>query len=182
MTATVHIHSDLVEACKKGNRQAQFELYRLYSKALFNVSLRLLNNREDAEDVLQSAFAHIFNKLDTYRFESSIGTWMKKIVVNHSLNFLRSKRMEWEELKETFHQMPEEVAVDDKQLNINAIRAALSKLPEGYRVVFSLYAMEGYDHEEIAEVLNISVATSKSQYCRARAKLKEMITVEEVLN
>jgi RNA polymerase sigma factor (sigma-70 family) len=172
-------HREIVERCKKGERQAQFELYRLYSQAMYNVCLRMLRSEADAEDVLQNAFIDVFSHLGTFRFESSIGAWIKRIVVNNCINFLKKRRLALTELNENLAGKADEVdEPTEYPLSADAVRNAIQLLPDGYRVVFSLYLLEGYDHQEIGEILGISEATSKSQYSRARKKLKEILHVE----
>ncbi len=168
-------HREIVEACMQGQRHAQFELYKLYSKAMYNICTRMLNSVEDAEDVLQQSFTDVFTKLHYFRFDSSIGAWIKRIVVNNCINFLKKKKLQLVELQHERYVEKTDTKASQPVLNIQLIQQALSKLSDGYRVVFSLYAMEGYDHKEIAEILDISVSTSKSQYSRAKAKLKELI-------
>jgi RNA polymerase sigma factor (sigma-70 family) len=171
-------HFNLVEACKRGDRKAQFDLYRLYSKAMFNICARMLNSVENAEDVLQLSFVDVFTKLDSFRFESSIGAWIKRIVINNCINALKKKKLEFVELSDNLqHNLENGKTTDSAEpaLNVEVIHRAIAQLPEGYRVVFSLYALEGYDHEEIGEILSISEATSKSQYSRAKAKLRDML-------
>ncbi len=169
-------HYDIVEACKRGDRKAQFELYKLYSKAMYNICLRMLNSAENAEDALQNAFVDVFTKLDSFRFESTIGAWIKRIVINNCINSLKKRRMDFLELTENA-QLPNEAtpSVSEAVLNVSAIQNAIQQLSDGYRTVFNLYALEGYDHEEIGEILGISEATSKSQYSRAKAKLREVL-------
>lgn len=172
-------HRDIVEACKQKNRQAQFELYRLYSKAMHNICLRMLNNELDAEDLLQNSFIDVFSKIDTFRYQSSIGAWIKRIVVNNCINFLKKRKLKFEELNDRFSERTSNDEKEDGQrLSIGAINNAMTKLPDGYRVVFTLYMFEGYDHKEIAEILNVSEATSKSQYSRAKKKLKILLQSE----
>ena len=169
-------HRDLVERCREGRRDAQFELYRLYSRAMYNTALRMVQNPHDAEDLLQSVFIEVFSKLDSFRYESSVGAWIKRITVNKCINFLKSRRLALTELT-PFNDRAEEQAPDPEPLySVERIQRAIGELPDGYRVVFSLYAVEGYDHEEIAQVLGITEATSKSQYSRAKAKLRDMLT------
>ena len=171
-------HRELVEKCKRGDRQAQFELYRLYSKAMYNVCLRMLRDESDAEDVLQNAFIDIFTKLSSSKFESSIGAWIKKVVVNNCINFLKKRRLQFTEIEEKHgHIISEEETPGDEYfgMNVESVKKALNSLPDGYRVVFSLYLLEGYDHQEIGEILGISEATSKSQYSRAKQKLKDLL-------
>ncbi len=172
-----HTHRDIVEACKKGNRQAQFELYRLYSKAMYNICLRMVRNEVDAEDLLQNSFVTVFSKLDSFRYQSAIGAWIKRITINNCINFLKKRKLQLEELTENIKSVQEtQEDVDSSVLSVNSINKAIFNLPDGYRVVFSLYAMEGYDHKEIAQILEITEATSKSQYSRAKKRLKEMLT------
>ncbi|MEN9609702.1 MAG: hypothetical protein RLZZ628_516 [Bacteroidota bacterium] len=173
----VNRHDDIVRACQQNDRKAQFELYRLYARAMYNVCFRMTNSAETAEDALQNAFTDVFRKIDSFRFESTIGAWIKRIVVNHCINELKKRRLFFESLDDRLHASPilEESPLPESYLNVTAIQNAVAQLPEGYRVVFTLYAMEGYDHEEIASILNISEATSKSQYSRAKAKLRDVL-------
>jgi RNA polymerase sigma factor (sigma-70 family) len=172
-------HKTLVESCQRGNRKAQFELYRLYSKAMYNVCLRMVKNELDAEDILQNAFMDIFSKMGTFRFESSIGVWIKRIVINHSINFLKQRRLTFETFDDKYQDSISDAADSEDYsniaLNVEQVKKALYNLPDGYRVVFSLYLMEGYDHQEIAEILGINEATSKSQYSRAKHRIREIL-------
>ncbi len=171
-------HRDIIEKCKQGNREAQFELYRLYARQMYNVCLRMVKREVDAEDLLQNSFIDIFTKLDTFKYQSSIGAWIKKIVINNCINFLKRKRMLIQELDENYGHdghLREERDDQDTALSIQLIQKAMLELPNGYRVVFSLYAFEGYDHKEIAHILGISEATSKSQYSRAKQKIRSII-------
>lgn len=174
MDATI-THRDLIERCREGRRDAQFELYRLYARAMYNTALRMVQNSHDAEDLLQSVFIEVFAKLDSFRYESSIGAWIKRITINKCINFLKSRRIAFQEL--TPNSDRAEAADQDYEpaVPIDRIVKAIHQLPDGYRVVFSLYAVEGYDHEEIAHILGVTEATSKSQYSRAKAKLREML-------
>jgi RNA polymerase sigma factor (sigma-70 family) len=168
-------HRDLIEKCREGHRDAQFELYRLYSKAMYNTALRMVQNVHDAEDLLQAVFIEVFTKLDSFRYESSIGAWIKRITINKCINFLKSKKTTFQELTNQYDRPEEPDASPEMPYSVNSIVKAINQLPDGYRVVFSLYAVEGYDHEEIAQVLGVTEATSKSQYSRAKAKLREML-------
>ena len=154
-------HSALVTACKRGDQKAQFEIYRLYSKAMYNTTLRIVGDPDDAEDVMQEAFLKAFMKLRTYRGEVSFGAWLKKIVVNKSLDFLRLKRdqISLEELGEMEQVPGDEPEVIDTEYSAEAIREAVYALPEGYRIVLSLILLEGYDHEEVSGILRISNAS-----------------------
>lgn len=174
-------HRDIVEDCMKGNRKAQFELYRLYSQAMYNVCLRMVNNSLDAEDLLQQSFIDVYSKMESFRFESTIGAWIKRIVVNNCINFLKKRKLKIETLDDRFHHVADCGPVNESQLNVQAINGAISNLPDGYRVVFSLYMMEGYDHKEIGEILDITEATSKSQFSRARKKLRELLEGQQLV-
>lgn len=176
-------HRDIVEQCKKGNRQAQFELYRLYSKAMHNICLRIVNSEMDAEDLLQNSFVDVFTKLHTFRYQSSVGAWIKRIVVNNCINHLKKNRMFFEELDDRhseFGTTPEHET--EQAFNVQQVKRAMNGLPDGYRVVFSLYLFEGYDHKEIASILDITEATSKSQYSRAKKKLRDILRGELTSN
>ena len=174
-------HREIIEDCKRGSRQAQFELYRLYSRAMYNICLRMVRNELDAEDLLQNSFVDVFTKLDSFRYQSSVGAWIKRIVVNNCINFIKKRRLKIEELDDKFHGAEKEEKEDEMQLDVNTMNRALMQLPNGYRVVFSLYLMEGYDHKEIAGILNITEATSKSQYSRAKKKLRELLGSEALM-
>ncbi|MEL6717907.1 MAG: sigma-70 family RNA polymerase sigma factor [Bacteroidota bacterium] len=167
-------HIDIVEGCRKGDRRSQFKLYKLYSKAMYNVCLRMVKNEVDAEDLLQSSFVDVFKRIHTFRAEASVGAWIKRIVINNCINFLKKRRLYFQELEDR-HAQVAEIEVGESKVNVKAINEAIMQLSDGYRVVFSLYAMEGYDHKEIGQILNISEATSKSQYSRAKQKLKVLL-------
>ena len=175
-----NIHQDLIERCKKQDQTAQFEIYKLYYKSMYNTSLRIVNIPAEAEDIMQEAFLTAFTKIETYRGEVSFGAWLKKIVVNKSIDFKRSQKLIFEEIDEKFKE--EEDGKDeffDKTDNLNLqiirIKQAISQLADGYRIVLSLYLIEGYDHEEIGQILNISKSSSRSQLTRAKKKLIELL-------
>jgi len=170
-------HQKLVEACKKGDRKAQFELYRLYNSAMYNTTLRIVRDPDDAEDVMQEAFLKAFLKIESYRGEVSFGAWLKRIVVNKSLDFLRLRRerISLEDLGE-FEEIPEEGPEFIRvAFTADEIREAIYELSNGYRIVLSLILLEGYDHEEVSEILHISNATSRTQYHRAKKRLVELL-------
>jgi RNA polymerase sigma factor (sigma-70 family) len=164
--------SRLVELCRKGNSKAQYELYRLYSKAMYNTSLRIVGNREEAEDVLQESFLDGFMKIDYFRGDSTFGAWLKSIVVNKSISKIRNQKLQWEELGELETEEVEEF--DDSEETIAVIKHLIQDLPTGYRLVLNLYLFEGYDHKEIAEITGISEVTSRTQYIRAKQRLIEL--------
>jgi RNA polymerase sigma-70 factor (ECF subfamily) len=173
------LHRDLVEACKRGDQKAQFEFYRLYQQAMFNTVLRIVGDPDDAEDVMQEAFLKAFLKLRTYRGEVSVGAWLKRIVINKALDFLRlrKERLSLEDVGEIEGEGAAEAAEEslDPSTTAEEIKEAIHSLPEGYRIVLSLILLEGYDHEEVSGILKISNATSRTQYHRARKKLMALL-------
>ena len=171
------IHREIVELSKAGSRMAQHQLYKLYSKAMFNICYRMLNSIEEAEDLLQESFTDAFSKLESFRFESSFGAWLKRIVVNRCINHIKKKKAELvytETIPESPHQ-EREADEEENQMNVKKIQKAMEMLPDGYRIIFSLYLIEGYDHAEIADIMGISESTSKSQFSRAKQKVKELV-------
>lgn len=179
------IHRDIIEACKEGSQKAHYKLYQLYSKAMFNICFRMMNTREEAEDMLQESFSEAFLQLDKFRYESSFGAWLKRIVINKCINALKKRRAELVLVDEFYKFDVEEETSNNQtelQLSVKKIHNAMTKLADGYRVIFSLYLLEGYDHSEIGEILGISESTSKSQYMRAKRKLKEILLETETEN
>jgi RNA polymerase sigma factor (sigma-70 family) len=171
-------HYNLVVECKKGSKKACYELYRLYAKAMLNVAFRIVGNVAEAEDVLQEAFLDAFGKLKDFRKDTTFGLWLKQIVVNRSINLLRKRKLEFMELEgEQLENIPDESFEDDEDIKYQAARVneAIKELPEGYRLVISLYLLEGYDHEEIAQILNINENTSRTQFLRAKRKVVEIL-------
>ncbi len=171
-------HYHLVVACKQGSKKACYDLYRLYSKAMLNVAFRIVGDIGDAEDVLQEAFVDAFSKLKDFRQETTFGLWLKQIVINRSVNLLRKRKVEWVSLDDGgVDNLSEEEVDDDEdtQYKVQLIKEAMNELPDGYRVVLSLYLLEGYDHEEISQVLGITENTSRTQFLRAKRKLCEIL-------
>ena len=149
---------------------------------MLNVCLRVLNHNAEAEDVLQEAFLDAFTHLHTFRGQSTFGAWLKQIVVNKAINQLRQRRLQLVNIEDQ-HFDSEEIDLADSEpfdeesleLDVERVKRGLNQLPEGYRVVLSLYLFEGYDHEEIGEILNISESTSRTQYMRGKKKLLEIM-------
>ncbi len=171
-------HLDLVERCKQGDTLSFKKLYELYSKAMFNTGYRILNNIADAEDVLQESFTDAFRHIHSFENRSSFGSWLKQIVVNKSINTLRKKKMDLIDIEKTgVAEMPEENTIDEKEIQwkVEQVRRGIQQLPDGYRTVLSLYLLEGYDHEEIAEILQVAESTTRTQYMRAKQKLLSIL-------
>lgn len=169
----------MIDQCIKGDQNAQFKVYRLYFKSLYNVSLRIVNDEGEAEDIMQESFLKAFRKIDTYRGEVSFGAWLKKIVVNRSLDYLKKRRVKFEEISTgTFY-----ISDDSEpyaEVDVEHIKKAIRSLPDNYRTILSLHLIEGYDHEEICQILGISNAASRTQYSRAKSKLRELLKGKEI--
>ncbi len=149
---------------------------------MYNLSLMILKNEYDAEDVMQEAFLSAFKNINSYKGEVSFGAWLKRIVVNKSLDYLKQKKVDIFPINENQIHLPD---VDDTvdtnvPLQVEKVKNAISKLPSGYRIIISLYLIEGYDHEEIASILNISAGTSRSQFLRAKKRLITIINNEKI--
>lgn len=172
---TLHIHADIIEKCRRGDREAHYQLYRLYSRSMYNVGYRIVNNEEEAEDVLQEAFISAFRSLNHYRGDATFGSWLKRIVVNKAINVLKRRKAERLPEDDRFDVPEREEAAEEFQFTVDQVRDAVAKLPDGYRSVLSLYLLEGYDHAEIAEILGISESTSKSQFNRSKKKLRDIL-------
>ncbi len=140
--------------------------------------MRILNNEDEAADVLQEAFIDAFGRIGDFRQETTFGLWMKQIVINKSISQLRKRRMELIPIDDTdVEAIPDEEMPDNEEmeLQVRQVRAAIQQLPDGYRVVLTLYLLEGYDHEEISHILRISENTSRTQFMRARRKLADIL-------
>lgn len=167
----------LIKACRKGNQIAQRQLYDQFAQPMFNICMCMVKTREEAEDILQESFIQAFSQLKRFRGESSFGTWLKRIVINKSINALKKRKVNFEFI-DSMHILdkPEDIHEEqENMLNVKHIKKAMDQLPDGYRTIFSLYLLEGYDHTEIAGILNISESTSRSQYKRAKQKVKTFL-------
>lgn len=145
---------------------------------MLNVAFRIVNNLDEAEDVLQEAFVDAFSKIKDFRQDTTFGLWLKQIVVNRSINYLRKRKMDLVALNdEQLDTIAEEEQNDleESEFKVAQIKMAMQQIPEGYRVVLSLYLFEGYDHEEIGQILKISENTSRTQFLRAKRKLVEVL-------
>lgn len=176
----INAHHDLIDRCRQGDRQSYYQVYKLYSRSMYNTAYRIVHNEDEAQDILQEAFISAFHNLDTYRGDSAFGAWLKRIVINKALTQVSKKKMErfpdddcWdvkeEEAEDVFEDFP---------FTVEKVRAAIEALPDGYRTVLSLYLLEGYDHSEIAEIVGITESTSKSQFNRSKKKLREILETD----
>ncbi|MBZ9730447.1 sigma-70 family RNA polymerase sigma factor [Salegentibacter sp. JZCK2] len=169
---------ELIHQCKKQDIRAQEKLYRLYSGKLFGLCLKYSNNYQQAEDNLQDGFITIFKKINQYEDKGSFEGWMKRIVINTTLQKHRKEKY-FEIINENLLEDPE-IEIDDEEITTDFLLKSIQDLPERYRQIFNLYALDGFSHKEIAEMLNISVGSSKSNLARARQILKSKI--ENYLN
>ncbi len=183
MELTGNIQKSLIEACIRGDERQKYKLYQLYAKAMFNVCYRMMNNREEAEDMLLEAFTQAFQKLGSFRFESSFGAWLKRIVINTCINAKNKRKVDlqlMDEMKQVESAEEEDTSGEHIQFTVNGITKAMEKLPEGGRMIFSLYLFEGYDHAEISQILNITESTSKSQFMRAKRRVIEILNEQKI--
>jgi RNA polymerase sigma factor (sigma-70 family) len=176
---TVSIHRDeLVERCRKGEAAGYKELYQRYAKAMFNTCHRILNSIDEAEDVLQESFTEAFKNLHAFEYRTSFGGWLKQICVHRSINQLKKRKFKWEDIEAiNVYNIADETFVDENEiaLKIEQVKKSIMALPDGYRTVLSLYLLEGYDHQEIAEILNVAESTTRTQYMRAKQKLLQVL-------
>lgn len=172
------IQQYLIDRSKLGDASAQRELYKLYVKNMYNTALRMLAHSAEAEDVIQESFLEAFTKLNDYRGDSSFGSWLKRIVINKCISLICKRRIDFvdEQDLDVLNTNDElDFNSDDESKIIELVKIGINELEEGYRIVLSLYLLEGYDHVEISEILKISESTSKTQYLRAKNKLKEWL-------
>ena len=172
-------HIDIVEKCKQNDRKAQMQLYNQYCNGMYSVAKRFVKHDAEAEDVVQDAFIKAFTKLHQYNAEVTFGAWLKRIVVNTSIDALKSKKQRLVELDDV-HLKVVDTDNDDKWLaddavSIKDIKEAINQLSEKYKYVVMLYLIEGYDHQEISEILNISEVASRTQLYRGKLQLQKLL-------
>lgn len=169
--------SNVVKKCKANDRTAQLQLYRKYCDGMFIVAMRFVKNTDDAEDVLQESFIKAFQKLHQFKGDVTFGAWLKRIVINKSIDFLKSKKDNVVALDEGYMQVVE----DDNNWNvpstisIEQVRSAIDDLQSKYKYVVLMFLLEGYDHQEIAQVLNISESACRTRLLRGKGHLKELL-------
>ena len=167
--------SQLIKRAAQNNREAQQKLYEIHSGKMLSVCRQYIRDLHDAEDVMLSAFFKVFTHLKDFKFEGSFEGWVRRIMIREAISFLRKKKnLEFQE--DEFSNYTESSNNIDEQLSVAHIQQLIDDLPEGYKMVFVLYAVEGYKHQEIAKMLNITEGTSKSQLFKARKMLQEKLT------
>jgi RNA polymerase sigma-70 factor (ECF subfamily) len=178
-----NIHQDLIDKCRENDRKAQLEIYKLYYKPMYNTCLRILNDTSEAEDVMQESFLDAFRKLDDYKGDGSFGGWLKRIVINNSIDAIR-KRKEVIPLDDNIYRHLDETAAgnsgsgttEETEYRVEEIKKAVPLLPEEHRVILSLFLFEGYDHDEIAFILKITNNASRTRFSRAKSKLLKILS------
>lgn len=177
LTATQPLTA-LIAACKQGHAASYQALYNRYAKAMYNTCLRIVNNTADAEDILQEAFTDAFRSLHTFECEVAFGSWLKRIVINKSINKVKRERKRWLHLDNSpALELQEEDSIDemDYAWKVDEIKKAIQALPDGYRTILCLHLLENYKHHEIAVMLDLSASTVRTQYIRAKSKLLQLI-------
>ncbi|MDX2249815.1 MAG: sigma-70 family RNA polymerase sigma factor [Bacteroidia bacterium] len=179
MKKVEHTLESLISACREGSSPAQKEIYLRYSRAMYNTAFRIVNDEWEAEDLMQEAFLDAFDNLKSYEGRASFGSWLKRIVINRCLNHLKKRKISFTPAKEEeWEKLPEENPEEDQpdiDISPESVSAAIEKLADGFRVIVSLYLIEGYDHQEIGEILNIQASTSRSQFARGKEKLRKIL-------
>ncbi|MBU2650862.1 MAG: RNA polymerase sigma factor [Bacteroidetes bacterium] len=164
---------ELIDDCRMNDRKAQLELYKRYYKAMYNTAYRITKHTAEAEDAMQEAFLDAFRKIDTYSGEAAFGAWLRRIVVNKSIDHLK-KQEKWKMSDMDDKDIPEVVEENPVEIlsyKVDLIRKEIENLPDRYRVILSLHLLEGYDHEEITQILGLSYNATRTKYSRARQKL-----------
>lgn len=178
MTNAIQDIDSLLELCKSGSRTAQFEVYNRYYKPMYNTALRIVKDSHWAEDIMQESFLKAFTKLDTFKGEVTFGAWLKKIVVNHSLdNYKKINKNALDPLDNVLYKVSEESGNDEEarldfqQMKVQQVAAAIQSLKENYRIALTLLYIEGYDQEEISEIMGITSGNTRTTISRAKESL-----------
>lgn len=174
----------LVKKCLENDTLAHKQLFDFYSKRMMGVCLRYSKDIEEAQEVLQIGFIKVFEKISLYNGKGSLEGWIRKVIVNTALDYIRKNKkfLENVEMDKVDYQLENDVISGYESLKLQDLLQIIQAMPTGFRTVFNLFAIEGYSHKEIADRLNISVSTSKSQYSRARAYLQKIIIEEKLIN
>lgn len=170
-------HLGILKKCKQGNQKAQMKLYDLYADAMYSITCRYISNREDAKDIMQEAFLKAFTRLSQYKGEVAFGAWLKRIVINQCIDTLKKRSLVYEEMNDkALAIVDDDVSWEiDIVVTKQEIIHAIEQLPAKYKYVLQLYLIEGYDHQEISEILEIPIRTSRTQLMRGKTKLKQII-------
>lgn len=176
MNRTKNLQSELIEKCKDNNRKAQMQLYDMYCKAMFNTAMGFTKDDMIAQDMMQEGFIKAFKKIDTYNGEATFGSWLKRIVINQCLDYLKKQKLEIVDVDEATLSIAEDDnwEVEDG-ISLQHIYSCIEQLPQKCKNVVKLYLLEGYDHQEVAHILQITEVSSRSQLSRGKSRLKELL-------
>ncbi len=184
MTLTNRDIKELLLMCKQGNQTAQLEVYNRYYKAMYNTSLRIVKDEAEAQDVMQESFLNAFTKLDSFKGDATFGSWLKRIVVNKSLNsYQKNKRIEQTPIEDHLYKIEDYnqgvAEIDYYSLHVRDVMHAMDKLKDNYKQSLSLHLIEGYDYEEMSEIMNVSYANCRTMVSRAKDSLRNIIQDNE---
>jgi len=177
LTPTITYTEELLARCLKGDQRAQMEIYNKYYKAMYNTALRIVNDSAEAEDIMQEAFIKAFAKLDTFQGKSTFGAWLKKITVNLSINsFNRNAKFQNVSYEDEFrHELDDNEGIDINDSKVQKVMRAMKSLKESYRIVLTLHLIEGYDYDEICQILGLSSANCRTSISRAKESLRKKL-------
>ena len=171
-----NFQAHLIEKCKNNDSRAQMQLYDQYCKAMFNTAYNFIKDDDIAQDVMQEAFIKAFKKIESFSGEATFGAWLKRIVVNQSLDYIKKQKIQTVELNDNIVYMADDEPWEvDAEIKLSAIYKCIEELPQKCKNVVKLYLIEGYDHQEVAQILEISEVASRSQLSRGKSKLKELL-------
>ena len=172
------IHSHLIDLCMKQDQKAQLKVYNLYAQAMYSTCVWMVKDPMQAEELMQDGFITAFSKIKSFQRQSTFGAWLKRIVINNCIDSLKKNKLKFTDLDDKINNVPEDIE-EQIEYDTSSIKNKILELPDGYRVIITLYLIDGFDHEEIAQILNISSSTSRSQYLRAKKKLIELLKQDE---
>lgn len=169
----IDLQKDLIARCRGNDKRAQLALYQQYAKGMYNVCMNFIHNNYQAEELMQESFILAFKNIDQYKGEVTFGAWLKKIVINKCLDHLKKRKIEFDSIDDYPNLIDSTESDNDfiNQKTVDEICKAIALMPDGYKTILTLFLFEGYDHEEISQILQISASTSRSQYSRARVAL-----------
>ncbi|WP_170148521.1 RNA polymerase sigma factor [Lacinutrix venerupis] len=173
------VQSSIIDLCKQNNRKAQLQLYNQYCDGMYCVAKRFVNHTAEAEDIVQESFIKAFSKLQQFKGDVTFGAWLKRIVINKSIDYLKLKKQRLVELEDVHLKVIDNSNnnnwIVEDATSLDDIKKAINMLPDKYKFVVMLFLIEGYDHEEISEILNITQVASRTQLSRGRVKLQELL-------
>lgn len=168
--------NSLIKACKKGNQVAQMQVYDNYAQAMYTIAWRYLKNEDEAKDAMQEGFLKAFMNLDSYKPQATFGSWLKRIIINQCLDVLKKRKLEFsDEEVETLQIIEDDNWEFDASISKTEILEAIEQLKDKHKIVVKLYLIEGYDHQEISEILDIPIKTSRTHLSRGKARLRELL-------